>query len=460
MNKDLHHIDDIFNSAQQQFEEDPSDEVWEKINAHLEKKDAASYKKRFILWKRTAILLLLLLTGFVLYESGILKQETGSASQNNTNQKINPSFNSSENNKPGSKLDVVVINGSTLNDQDQKNITNPNAAGLSFEKNQPGKKEIIQKNKPEWSVFSSTPDKNKKFSPTEDLQENKLGLNLLKPDNNISRTATGLFKTIIISQLPHVKDPGLKKTVADNNQKKKNNGNGLYWALSFFYSYDLMNYRLDNDLSAIKKIKQSEAHEPSFSTGLLLTRQFKKGWGLQSGFVYSNTQIGISPQKLYALQESTGDVAYKYITSSGYAFIKPAFGSPPVVGDSLTTTQAKHTLQFLSVPLVIKHSFGKKKLTINPGAGVEANFLTSAKVETEITDASNLENVTINKLKGERSFYWSVAANADIQYQVNKKIAVSLRPSFRYAISPITKNNVVETFPYSFGLGATIKIKL
>jgi hypothetical protein len=220
-----------------------------------------------------------------------------------------------------------------------------------------------------------------------------------------------------------------------------------------------MNYRLDNDLSAVKKIKQSEAHEPSFSTGLLLTRQLKKGWSLQTGLIYSNTQIGISPQKLYALQDPAGSVDYKYITSSGYAYIKPSFGSPPVVGDSLTIAQAKHTLQFVSVPLVIKHSFGKNKLSFIPGAGVEANILTSAKLVTEIEDASNRENVSINKLKGTRSFYWSVTANAEVQYRVNKKIAVSLRPSFRYAISPITKNNVVETYPYSFGIGAGITYK-
>jgi hypothetical protein len=479
MNKDLHNIDDVFSSAYQEFEYEPSPEVWKKINAGLDKKETESYKRRLIGWKRTAILLLLLLTGFVLYESGIFKQNSnsiaGTTDKNNILQKLNPSIESPGNRNTGSDPGKIEINGSkTPDEQNQKDISALNLTGLPDDKNQPAKNVAVQKNsweskqadfiiktqKGKSAFFPLNSVKNTVPVSEEDMQENKTSLNPLTWNKSISRTATTLFNNISNSHLPSVKDPDLKRAVADNKQLKKRNNPGLYWAISGFASYDFMNYRLDNDLSAVKKIKQSEAHEPSFSTGLLLTRQLKKGWSLQTGLIYSNTQIGISPQKLFALQEPAGDVAYKYITSSGYAYIKPAFGSPLVVGDSLTTAQAKHTLQFVSVPVVIKHSFGKKKLTINPGAGVEANFLTSAKIETEIKDAYNQENVSINKLKGARSFYWSVTADAELQYQVNKKIAVSLRPSFRYAISPITKNNVVETFPYSFGLGLTVKCRL
>jgi hypothetical protein len=232
-----------------------------------------------------------------------------------------------------------------------------------------------------------------------------------------------------------------------------------YWFLSGYLSYDRANYRLDNDLPAAPTIKQREEQEPSFSAGLLITRQVKKQWGLQTGFIYSNTAIAISPQKMYALQESAGSVAYKYVTSSGYAYVKPGFGSPPSVGDSLTTAKGKHTLQHISVPLIIKYTVTKNKISFTPGAGIAANFLTSAKVETEIEDPFNREIVSINKLKGIKSFYWSVVADAEVQYKINSKLSVSIRPSLRYAISPITKNSDVETFPYSVGLGIGIKCR-
>ena len=60
MNENLHDTDDLYKNAYRQFEEEPSADVWEKINADLDKKDAESYKKSAIGWKRLSLLLLLL----------------------------------------------------------------------------------------------------------------------------------------------------------------------------------------------------------------------------------------------------------------------------------------------------------------------------------------------------------------------------------------------------------------
>ena len=71
MNKDLHDTDNLFRSGLEGHKETPHPWVKESLYAALDKEDAESYRKRFIGWKRTALFLLLLLTGFVLYESGI-----------------------------------------------------------------------------------------------------------------------------------------------------------------------------------------------------------------------------------------------------------------------------------------------------------------------------------------------------------------------------------------------------
>jgi hypothetical protein len=62
----------------------------------------------------------------------------------------------------------------------------------------------------------------------------------------------------------------------------------------------------------------------------------------------------------------------------------------------------------------------------------------------------------INKLEGIKTFNWSLMGDVSLDYLVNKKMSVSLRPSFSYALSPISSTDDVETFPYSFGLGAGI----
>ena len=83
----------------------------------------------------------------------------------------------------------------------------------------------------------------------------------------------------------------------------------------------------------------------------------------------------------------------------------------------------------------------------------------NAKAETEIEDAFNRELVSTNKLKGARSFYWSAITETELRYRVNNNLSLSFRPGFRFAISPITKNNDVNTFPYSFGLGLGLSYK-
>jgi hypothetical protein len=97
MHKDLHDIDELFRSQLEGYEETPSAGLKENLIAALDKKDAGSYKKRFVVWKRTALLLLLLLSGIVLYESGILKSRNGNSDKKiATDKKINSSSQQKE----------------------------------------------------------------------------------------------------------------------------------------------------------------------------------------------------------------------------------------------------------------------------------------------------------------------------------------------------------------------------
>jgi hypothetical protein len=471
-------MDDIFNSAYRQFEEDPSSDVWEKINAGLDKKDAESFKKRFIGWKRAAILLLLLLTGFILYESGILKTGSGHFKDNTITKKTDA---------PGVPAEKHETNqNNTLADKtnnDESNSINKEVserkediAGVISKQNAttPGKAtdKIAERQKPiasngkinaasgndrmEINIFPSTPGKNMKdfLKNNETLAKEKTIVPVIEK-NNTGEIALRLLNGIRQIQLSLISDPLLTNSEKKNTAPKKHNPFSPFWMISAFASYERAGYQLDSDLPAnINDVKHREQQEPSFSAGLLITRQLTKRFGLQSGLIYSHTAIGISPQKMYALQDPAGDIAFKYITSSGYAYIKPGLGAPPAFGDSLTTTEGKHTLQFVSVPVEIKYTVTQNKFSFTPGAGIEVNLLTSAKVETEIERPFSPEIVFINKLNGVKSLHWSFVADAEFRYQASKKLSLNIRPSFRHAMSPITENNVVETFPYSFGLGA------
>jgi hypothetical protein len=482
MNRDLHDIDELFRSALEGNEETPSAGVKENLDAALDKKDAEKYKKRFILWKRAALLLLLLLSGFVLYESGLIKKDGDYTSTKSGLETDKISGNKREtinNNSSGNiNTDKIVANqpasenGDAVVQQNQQGITpvpetsfKGSNKTIIIKNNWPDKPFSLfnKKQDPLFSILSSQPDKKTTAVSNDDdyLQTTRQGIEPLDERISIAKVAGQLVKNISLLPLITVSSSPLKTTAASDSKKKKANPFTPFWMATAFASYDQAGYKLDSDEpSAISSIKFREAHEPSFSVGLLFTRQLTPRFSLQSGIVYRNTAIGMKPQKTYAFQDPTGDVAYKYITSSGYAFIKPGFGPHPTIGDSLTTAEAKHTLENISVPLLARYTVGNKKITITPGAGVEANFITKANLEVDIEDPFNREIVVVRKLSGTKSFYWSFVADAEIKYKVNQKLSINIRPVYRTAISPITKNNVVETFPHSFGIGAGVTIKL
>jgi len=480
MKRDLHDIDELFRSALEANEETPSASVKETLDTALDKLYAEKYKKRFLIWKRATLLLLLLLAGFIIYESGLIKKGGGGYTLNKpglerdkTSGAKKETITSNSSGEIGTDKIVtnepVIQNHDALAQQNQQSISpvvensfSGSNKGSSLTNNQTAYL-FSKKQDPLFSLISSPPDKKENGVADYDngLQTSTNSIKIL--DKRISIAALAKRFTKNISLLPPVtiNNSPLKPNNSISQDAKKISRFKPFWMLGPFFSYDQAGYQLDSDEpSAVNSIKFREANEPSYSAGLLLSRQLTRRFSLQSGIVYRNTAIGMKPQKTFAFVDPTGDVAYKYITSSGYAFFKPGFGPQPNVGDSLTTAEAKHTLENISVPLVAKYTVINKKISVTPGAGIEANFITKANLEVDIEDPFNREIVVVRKLNGTKSFYWSFVADAEIKYKVNQKLSVNLRPVYRTAISPITKNNVVETFPRSFGIGAGVTIKL
>ena len=240
-----------------------------------------------------------------------------------------------------------------------------------------------------------------------------------------------------------------------------------YWSMTGFVLREWTQYSLkdgvpDNaspGLDEKSEIENREDQRPSFSASLLATRLVTKHWGLQAGISYSNTAILIEPQTLYAGREPTGQVGYKFNSSSGYAYLNPGFSASPAVGDSLSTSITRHHLEYISFPLLLQYRFEKNRWSISPAAGLSANILTAAKIRTDIIDAQNTETIKIAKLEGARPFYLGLTAVADIRYRLDGRWSLSLLAAFRYALTPVTKNNVVETYPYSLGIGTGISYR-
>lgn len=473
MSEDLHNLDEFFKAAYKQFSEDPSPELWEKINAGLDKKDAAAYKRKSKRWKQVAVISLLLLSGFILNETNILKTSFRHSNKND--------------------LTTVKTNQSKVNEEPKDKTISPDHA-LPGESNNTSQEiinnSVAQGNKIDPGAFvtldhlTDWPDKTNRSRSINDIREEGSGYGqkeILAQQSPAGDNEKNLPGSNVYSLNDEIITPSVEKKYRDEisagqlsyipslsvtsiypfPKSKSKNINPLEdqtkWSISGFVSSDRAGYRLDRDQPTIVKIKEHEDHLPSFSAGVLLTRQINKRIALQTGVIYSNIAIVISPEKIYASQNQMGKVLYKYVTSSGNAYIKPGFASSPNTGDSLKAETAQHNLQYIMTPLVVKYKLiNSRKITLSPGLGIAGNFLTSAKIETEVEGAGNKEHVVINKLEGIRTFNWSLMADASLDYLVNKKISLNLRPFFSYALSPISSTDDVETFPYSFGVGAGI----
>lgn len=482
MDKNLHDIDNIFSKAHQHYREEPSDSAWEKIRATLDKDDVEKYKKRFIGWKRIAIVLLLLLSGLVIYN---IEKKSAESTSLNTKKEILPMASPvqidaqlPEQNHPIEtdlkETDVAVNANITVNDintpdkkinkktktdlpknnkqqeSKKKKFSRYTQKFLTISKNQPG----ILQNKGKNNAVDTLQSENvtvRKISivPVEVLHK------IIKDEFVIKSPS------VVMSLMP---DSKARKAVLVINRKLSISAFKPYWSIVAFASNDWGQYKLENDVqnnngnyqNEREEINNRETHKLSFSTGVFAIRQYSKKWGLKTGLIYSHTAITINPQEMYAGNTPDGSVAYKYITSSGYGFVKPKFGLPLAVGDSLQSTEAQHNLKSVSVPLMLTYRYDKKKILIIPSVGISTNYITKATVQTEVRDALNKEKVSINGLNGMKNFYFGLVADVNLQYKAGDKWAINLLPSFKYAISPITKSNVVKTYPYSIGIGAGI----
>lgn len=510
MDKNLHKLDDIFNKAYQQFEEEPSEMAWQKLNASLDKEDAEKYKKRFIGWKRVAILLLFLLSGLVIYESRMFLKvksdraaksaatdsvygrkkinETDIAGTNHTNQKKiknkgissntdQPVTQSKENNSlakkefkktatPNTKKDFAVLPVLPLKRKYR-------IANADIKKETKLSENILAKKKNKHSTneqtIASSKNNLKQTGSNRHDAVTEIAFTKILPQNRTTAVLRERFSGIKISPLNSNSILSSALSSISNNTATKISTKPFkaFWAVFAFGSRDwgqnqLYNDEPDNSGSnhdEKEEVTKRESHQGSFSGGILVTRQFSKQWGFKTGFIYSQAIISIAPQQIFATKEPNGKVAYRYVTSSGYGYVNPGFGLSPSVGDSLQSTMAQHYIKSISIPFMLTYRLQKNKFFVIPSVGLTANFITHARVQTEVTDALNREAVTINGLNGMRNFYAGFIADLNFQYMYNNRWSVNLFPGFKYALTSITERNVVKTYPYSFGIGAGITYK-
>lgn len=464
MNKNLHNNDDLFRKAYQSYEDEPSPEVWEKINAQLDKRDALYFRSRMAMWKRIAAMLCVLLSAFIAYElffagnrssnpehsdlagkNALLQQETGAA------KKQQDSFGGWHD---SISMTDSVRTGLTANKKTGR-YAYKKISGIDYKKSfyaLPGKSAAHANDE---SLAKSEPGNNQRpqdFYEADSLDKASFSSNEINADEKQPAVVFG----------QHNSDTSFNKTntIAGKKSAPPKQIFSKYWSLTPYVSVDFIGQRLDNDGSFPEPVqpavlKRREHHEPSFSAGFFAGYHVTKKLSLKTGLLYANSSTAIAPQTLHAA--ASDNKGYELITTAGYVYLDKVFGQTAVPGDSVAATNTEHHIASLNIPLMAAYTINpQSRLTVTPGAGLYTHIILGSKIETEIKKDGNRQTVSLTNFKGQRPAYFSFAADAAIGYKLNKKLSLAVIPSFNYAITSITSKNAVKTYPYTFRMGAGI----
>lgn len=360
--------------------------------------------------------------------------------------------------KPQRKLTITANNKNTI------------AVNIASAKN---KRNLTTKGKYRVSVNNvEVTDGEQQVTVTDDAPEITLPFNGLKrlaplTIETINRQLSGTIATKkLVPLFVADKVPSFivtKKNVAASTKNKINRPSKF--SIAPFFSPDIAWYNLQEDKTNnqpdnLAEIERSEKHEFSLTAGVLADYRLAKHWSLQSGVTYSNTNITVKPQTIYAQNDNAGTVKYRINTSSGYGYVLPSFSSSPAIGDSLYAFTAAHSINYIGVPLSLKYNIAKGKFNFNVMTGFSTNFLTGGKIETSIENGFNSETEVVNNLQGLKKIYFTGLAGVGVDYSINKRIALSFAPTYRFALSAINQNTAVKSYPNSLGLLIGLKIGL
>lgn len=462
MLEDFRDIDGLFRDSLENHTETPTEDIWKYVNSKLDSDEASKYKRKFIQMRRFVISFIFLLVGVTLYQ--VLSQN-----KNSSHLKI--------------KKDSAFWVDDLSKFKSPKKIENESLANGNSEK----AKAIESRKSVRYVVGNrfhrngSVRVGNSDFQFETPVFKNLVGMHIL---NSQIRNTDGVVNSnfdipdiswvyqhlghIITKFLDATNSPDRSGLNSRTQKQKSSNRFKPYLTFTVFAAPVWARQNLaDNDdyisnqsggsfaTPRVDKavLQNREVEKVSFNIGVSGKYQLSRKFGIETGVTFTNTYVNINPQEIYAVRTNTGEVSYQFVTSTGYGLVNPKFASMPSPGDSLKSSGAKHSMQYVSVPLSIRYTIYFGRIAVMPGLGLTANFLTRTIIEAQLQDLGSNENILISKLQGSRGAYLSAGASVQFNYKIGGNWSASVIPSFSYAITPVTENNVVRTYPYNFSMG-------
>ncbi len=458
MDEDLQNIEDLFKKGLEANLQMPPQKIWDSIDNMLDKEKVIAIKSKYDSLKKITLLLLLLFSGGLIYELGGWFKNKGRV-------KINKQVKSTDNFTADKNVTILGTKGQQLG-----NLPGKEQTPLTF--TNPYKNSGKYKGRPVGSAASAYKVSINNTGATKDVFQHtgsnnvmelplSKEINILYMDKIILRVPDGVSTAKIM--LPASVNFTIKKNTLPGKKIKEKKQPHFF--ITPYFSPDVAWYRLDDDNpdnqpDSRDEIKSGERHEFSSTFGVMIDFKLNEHLTVESGLTYSNTNISIDPKSIYAQKDNSGHVQYRINTSSGYGYVLPSFSGNPAVGDSLTAFVSAHNLQYIGFPVAVKYCIAGGRFSLNTMFGVSVNFLTKGEIETTVAKNSDNETDIVNNIQGLKKIYSSGLTGLTTEYKLNKRLALSFAPTFRFALNAINSGAVVKSFPKSFGFATGLKISL
>ncbi len=470
--KQKKHIDRLFQEGLKNFEATPSDAVWNRIEANLNKQQ----KRRVIpIWWRFAGAAAILLLGLFM---GINYFKTPESIQVvDTKQDVSAPYSTTEDNTTtrGYQTTKQQTKDSNLNNnlitEKENNALANNKSKNSSNKQQANTSYTSTNNKKiNTNVAQGNMDKNQKQKLATKSNVNSSTEQTLLANNKANKQPVNANKnkkeqpTAINQQLAANKkeSPSIEQAIAENTEVAKIKKTKITrWSIApnvapVYYNSLSKGSPIDDQFK-----NNSKTGEINMSYGINASYAVNKKIRVRTGI--SKVSLGYNTNNVVVFESVSAK-------TSSLKNINLAPGSKfgqisAISSENLSTTNKgprsflntsiNQSLDFIEVPLEIEYSLLDKKLGINIIGGFSSFFLNDNQVfsqfdggnKTLIGQANNINDVS-----------YSANLGLGLNYSVSKKIDFNLEPMFKYQIN--TFENTSGNFkPYFVGVYTGVAIK-
>jgi len=223
------------------------------------------------------------------------------------------------------------------------------------------------------------------------------------------------------------------------------------------YAWNGISDNSDNQFDDAAMYKNREHTAFSYSAGVSLAYALDDTWSFVTGVRYSTFTKTMSVPTMYA--EGGDDGMHLLFSTSNGVVSMPFDDSHPGVqaGDSVAMgASCRQRLTFIHIPLMVQWRTGNKPFSFYVNAGATVNFVARQKASVSM-DGSEMS--TGSRFKGLEAMNYGLQAGAGLQVRVTDGLGLFAEPVFRMSLSSITRNMAVNSYPHSVGLNAGLLLR-